>query len=100
MSTYQPDSDVSKFNRSTSTEWFSVDPLTAQVVMRALEISRQTNGAFDITVGPAVDLWNFGAAESVNDLPSDQQIQAVLPLVGFSKIEARLDEELNKKKAK
>ena len=42
MSTYQPDSDVSRFNRSKSVEFQPVDPKTAAVVARSLEISKQT----------------------------------------------------------
>ena len=41
MSTYKPDSDVTRFNQSKSTEWFDVHPDTAAVVLRSLEISEQ-----------------------------------------------------------
>ena len=60
MSTYRSDSDVSRFNASTSTEeWFSVAPETAQVVHTALEVSQLSEGAFDITVAPLVQHWGF-----------------------------------------
>jgi thiamine biosynthesis lipoprotein len=61
MSTYQPESEVTRFNRSESTEWFEVSEETAQVVQRAQELSRDSGGAFDVTVKPLVELWNFGA---------------------------------------
>jgi len=64
MSTYIPESDVSRFNLSDSTDFISVNPETANVVARAIQISEQTDGAFDITVGPAVNLWNFGPDKS------------------------------------
>ena len=60
MSTWRSDSEVSSFNRSTSTDWFAVSPATVEVVGKALEISRLTDGAFDVTVAPLVDLWEFG----------------------------------------
>ena len=60
MSTYLEDSDISKFNRADSTDWQSVDPDTVEVVARAIEIAKLTEGAFDPTVGPAVNEWNFG----------------------------------------
>ena len=97
MSTYIPDSDVSRFNDSQSTNWFSVDQLTARVVQRAQQISQQTDGAFDITVGPAVDLWNFGATDSDQELPNDDQIQAVQARVGYENLTVRLEPPALKK---
>ena len=60
MSTYQPDSEISRFNRSETDSWFAVSRDTAQVVSAALDVARQTGGAFDITVAPLVNLWSFG----------------------------------------
>ena len=91
MSTYIPDSDVSRFNDSNSTEFFEVDAETANVVSRAIEISKITNGAFDITVGPAVNLWKFGPDKSEFTLPSDEAIANVKKVVGYEKLQVRLD---------
>ena len=91
MSTYIPDSDVSRFNLLDSTEFLDVDAETAQVVRRAIEISEQTNGAFDITVGPAVNLWNFGPDKSEFKLPSKANIAATMKLVGYKKLEVRMN---------
>ena len=55
MSTYLPDSELSRFNTHAGTEWFPVSRETATVVAAALEVARQTGGAFDPTVGPLVD---------------------------------------------
>ncbi|MDR3182835.1 MAG: FAD:protein FMN transferase [Planctomycetaceae bacterium] len=61
MSTYKPDSEVCRFNAfRQSGISFPVSQETAEAVQAALEVSRQTNGAFDITVAPLVDLWGFG----------------------------------------
>lgn len=91
MSTYIPDSDVSRFNTSESTDFVEVDPETAVVVQRALEISRQTGGAFDITIGPAVNLWKFGPdKERLVAHPSDDDIAAARKLVGFDNLEVRV----------
>ncbi|MGB6045746.1 MAG: FAD:protein FMN transferase, partial [Pirellulales bacterium] len=62
MSTYQPQSEVSRFNRAAAGIWFPVSDDTASVVAVAQDIARKSGGAFDITVGPLVRLWNFGAA--------------------------------------
>ncbi|RMG35975.1 MAG: FAD:protein FMN transferase, partial [Planctomycetota bacterium] len=60
MSTYRDDSEVSRFNAARTTDWFPVSRETAEVVQVALDVSRQTDGAFDVTVGPLVELWHFG----------------------------------------
>ena len=60
MSTYRPDSELSRFNAARSQDWFAVSDDTLNVVAAALDISRLTDGAFDVTVGPLVNLWGFG----------------------------------------
>jgi FAD:protein FMN transferase len=60
MSTYLHDSELSRFNRHQEDTWFEVSAETAAVVAAAQQVSRLTDGAFDVTVGPLVNLWNFG----------------------------------------
>lgn len=91
MSTYLPESDVSRFNDADSTEYQPVNRETAMVVARAIEISRQTDGAFDITVGPAVNLWNFGPEKSEFQIPSDEQIANVKTMIGYEKLSVQMD---------
>ncbi len=92
MSTYRIDSEVSQFNLSEPGDWFSVSSETAQLVDRAQAISKQTEGAFDITVGPAVALWNFGVdAKTQFVVPTEEEINATLSRVGYDKLEVRLD---------
>ena len=98
MSTYREDSDVSKFNVSDSTDWFSVSKDTAKVVQIALDISTLTDGAFDITVGPLVDRWGFGP-EEVKSPPTQEEIDEILNTVGYKHIEVRLDPPALKKDA-
>ena len=59
MSTYQPDSEISRFNRA-DTDPFEVSTDTAIVIKAALELHQKSNGAFDITIGPVVNAWGFG----------------------------------------
>ena len=89
MSTYLPDSEVSRFNRESSTEWISVSRATAEVVARALEISEETGGAFDITVGPLVDLWKFGKDKSGFEVPAAEKVAAAKDRIGYSNLEVR-----------
>ena len=100
MSTYDPDSQLSQFNRSRRTGWHAVDKELAQLVKQALLISRQTAGAFDITVGPLVNLWGFGPHQSEFQLPAEAEIDAALGRVGYQHLQARLaPAALNKKRA-
>ncbi|MDA7906349.1 FAD:protein FMN transferase [Mariniblastus sp.] len=91
MSTYQPESDVSRFNRSQSTEFQTVDPKTAAVVARAIEISKLTEGAFDITVGPAVNLWDFGPKNLDFKIPTVSQTDAIKSSIGYQYLEVQLN---------
>ena len=60
LSTWLPDSAISRFNNSTSTEPFAVSAAFADVTRTALEVSQLSGGAFDITFSPLFDLWGFG----------------------------------------
>jgi FAD:protein FMN transferase len=91
MSTYDPDSELSRFNASMTTDWFDVSAETALVVRRALEVSELSGGAFDATVGPLVRLWSFGSGERTYEPPSDEKLAAALETVGFDRIEVRMD---------
>ena len=95
MSTYIDDSYVSQFNASKSTDFVACDAETARVVQRAIEISELTNGGFDITVGPAVELWSFGRGGwepgDSFEPPSDQDISKSLESVGYKKLAVRMD---------
>ena len=92
MSTYRDDSDVSRFNAAAAGTWFSVDAETVRVVALSQQISNWTDGAFDVTVAPAVRLWNFGSGSSDTfSLPSPAEIAATQSIVGGAKLEVRSD---------
>ncbi|MCG6155612.1 FAD:protein FMN transferase [Rubinisphaera margarita] len=91
MSTYDPESEISKFNASESGDWFAVSPRFAYVVEQSLLISRRTGGAFDPTVGPLVDLWHFGPRIEDRVVPSEETIASALTLTGSEHLETRLD---------
>lgn len=89
MSTYLPESEISRFNRSQDDEWFEVSSETASVLGKALEISENTDGAFDVTVGPLVNLWSFGPDGRHEEIPSDVEIEKAKANVGFRHIDVR-----------
>ena len=91
MSTYDPDSQLSRFNQSRQAGWHAVDRELAWLVEQALLISQQTAGAFDITVGPLVNLWGFGPHQGEFQLPTETAIDTALSRVGYQHLQARLE---------
>ncbi|WP_338034263.1 FAD:protein FMN transferase [Idiomarina tyrosinivorans] len=86
MSTYDPNSELSKFNQSRSTEPKVVSRALEHVVNRALEIADETDGALDITMGPLVNLWGFGPQARPEDVPTESELAAIRPIVGYQKL--------------
>ncbi len=60
MSTWKADSDLSRLNAAPTGIWVPVPPESATVLAAALEIGRESRGAFDIGVGDLVNAWGFG----------------------------------------
>jgi thiamine biosynthesis lipoprotein len=87
MSTWRPDSEISRFNNSTSTEPMKVSPEFLEVLLCAREVSEASGGAFDVTVAPLVDAWGFGPQDRPERLPSDAEIEALKAQVGYEKLE-------------
>ena len=88
MSTWQPDSELSRFNRAGAGAWMPVSADLAGVVILAQDLARQSGGAFDVTVGPLVDLWGFGVRER-RGVPGAEEIAATAERVGHRSLEAR-----------
>ena len=88
MSTYRPDSELSRFNTDTTTDWHPVSGAFCASIEQALAISAMTDGAFDITVGPLVNLWGFGPDQPTVEPPSDADIAAKKAVVGYQRLHA------------
>lgn len=91
MSTYRDDSEISRFNRFESDEWFDVSSETAFVVSKALEIYEASNGSFDITVSPLVELWGFGKDKERDKPPPHLEIEKALESIGSQHLHVRLE---------
>jgi thiamine biosynthesis lipoprotein len=95
MSTYDPESEISLFNSFKSTAPYRVSADFVDVLRTAIEVFQKSNGSFDITVGPLVELWGFGAAER-RQLPSDQEIQKIMSYVGSQNLQVISDSIIKK----
>jgi thiamine biosynthesis lipoprotein len=69
MSQWEPNSDLSRFNRAEAGVWRELPAESAQVVDAALTIARASDGAFDPCLGALTDQWGFGASGPVAAVP-------------------------------
>lgn len=87
LSTYKTDSALSRFNDAPHADWQVLDPELFEVLQYALQLAALSEGAYDVTVGPLVDLWGFGPAPRRESPPDDAQIERVRALVGWRLVE-------------
>jgi thiamine biosynthesis lipoprotein len=83
FSTYAPGSELSQFNAAPVDGLFVASADLIAVTQLALEISVLTNGAFDVTVGPLVNLWGFGPEIKPSNIPAPAAIEAARQTVGY-----------------
>src|SRR4051812_9654195 len=86
MSTWDPDSELSRFNRSTSLEPFTVAPETFDVFKWSLEVGSLTGGALDVTIGPLVDAWGFGPSRRKTP-PTNEEVDRLREAMGPGRVE-------------
>jgi len=96
MSHYRPDSELSRFNRSVQTTPVKVSPKLAHVTRRALELARDSDGAFDPTLEPLLRLWGFGSETNIVGVPTDEQIAVALRQCGARHLRVTAADELQK----
>jgi len=86
MSSYLPDSELSRFNRHASLDPFPLSDETIEVFRIAWQVSEMTGGAFDITVGPLVAAWGFGATDRLPEPPTARERLELRRRVGYQKL--------------
>ncbi len=84
MSYQREDSELNQVNRRAFDEPVAVDPMTFEVLQQAVRFSRLSDGAFDVTVGPLMDLWQK-AGES-NETPTPEALAEARAKVGYDKL--------------
>jgi thiamine biosynthesis lipoprotein len=89
LSTWIPESELSRFNAARHGEWQALESETVEVLVAARRIGGLARGAFDVTVGPVVRLWGFGPDAAVGP-PEPGALAAARARVGPDGFEARL----------
>lgn len=84
LSAYKADSEISKINANAGIAPVVVADDTFELILESLKFSDLTEGNFDITIGPLIDLWDVHSEQTV--IPSDTEIQATKALVGYEKV--------------
>jgi FAD:protein FMN transferase len=99
MSTYQKDSEISRFNEFNQAGIkFEISEDFYRVMKKAQAIYQFSGGAWDGTVNPLVDLWGFGRGGVKNKIPPGSEISTLLSNVGFKNIDVQAPGFLEKKR--
>lgn len=81
FSTFDPKSEISRINKN---EDFRVSDSFVYVYNLAEKVSKETHGAFDVTVAPLVNLWGFGFKQGQQ--PNKHAVDSIMPFIGFDKV--------------
>lgn len=92
MSTWRNDSELSRFNRrDDQSKWTEISRPLHEVLATAKEVSELTGGAFDVTVGPVVNLWGFGPDARPEHVPTEDELSSLLAVIGYDKLELKAE---------
>ena len=84
------DASLSPFNKASiitainNNEDVTPDKMFMDVFQLAMDVSRETNGAFDITVAPLVNAWGFGFKSG--EKPTARQVDSLRQIIGYQKV--------------
>ncbi len=84
LSIYRPDSDIIRLNQAAGSHPVPLAPETFAVLDLAQRLSQMTDGAFDVTAGPLVEVWGF--TKRNGSKPTDTALQAARELVGYERL--------------
>lgn len=86
MSTWEPESDLCRFNRAAPGTWQALPDAFHEVLACAREVARQSDGAFDPTAGALVDAWGFGPVAR-QEVPDGAQLAALRTRLGWRRLD-------------
>ena len=97
-STYRKDSQITAFNTSESTDWIAVDSFLVANVAVARDVWTLSEGRYDITIAPLIDLWGFDAKGRVEKMPDVFALADVREKIGMEKLDFRTNPPALRKK--
>lgn len=100
MSTYDPESELSLINSNFDPNWQPISADLYRVLAMAMQVGKLSDGAFDVTVGPLVNLWGFGPDKRLEQAPDTVVINKALQSVGSEAISLRHKNEVFELKLK
>jgi thiamine biosynthesis lipoprotein len=90
MSTYREDSEITGFNNARVDEWVPVSAAFLEVFLAARSVTAASEGAYDVSIAPLVDLWGFGPRMG-DTVPDSGSIERLLETVGEQRVEVDED---------
>ncbi|WP_293778636.1 FAD:protein FMN transferase [uncultured Oxalicibacterium sp.] len=91
MSTWERESDLSRYNRAPAGSWHALPDAFFDVLDCALQVARESNGAYDPSAGMLVNLWGFGPTNRYDEPgfqpPSDEQVEQARALCGWQRLQ-------------
>ena len=83
LSNWDKDSEISLINKTEKTTAIKISDELNEVFKTAKEINAKSNGFFDLTLDPIIELWGFGyKSKQMQVIPKDNQIKNILSLIG------------------
>ncbi len=87
MSTYIVDSEINTLKASPVNQWVPVSKPVAEVLGISLRVSDWSQGAFDVTLRPLIDLWGFGPKQTDDQIPEQSEIDRIRQQLGYQFIQ-------------
>ncbi len=97
MSTWDPESDISRINKAAAGIWMDLHPDLLMLLAFAFDLSEKTRGKYDVTTAPLINVWGFGP-DGEKKIPTQQQIKNAMKISGYGKIDLRQKEKQLKKR--
>ena len=88
MSTWEAESDISRFNRAAAGTWQRLPPEFFAVLACAMETARDSDGAYDPTIGALVEAWGFGPAQG-GGVPDASELKSAQAGLGWRRVSLR-----------
>lgn len=90
VSAYLPESEISRINQNAGLDYVQVSEETFDLLKQAKEYCAQSDGLFDITIGPLVTLWNVTGASP--HVPEEGEIQSAMALINYEDLLLRQED--------